>query len=176
MKISIFSFIRASIRFFMKLLGYKYKSNIKVYLIKETSMGLIYEVQLPIVGSSDVVKRVLKVVVNGEETLKTLEPSDTVNRLSPVSEGSVVAISIKDVDDAGNESFWSDELSFTAKDTIPPATPGQVGVKLLFEVADSAPEPAPAPPPPPPAPEPELELEIPAPAVEDTVPSPSHDD
>lgn len=173
MRIKITNILRSLIRFFKKLLGTVYSKEVSIKLVKETDMGLIYEVQLPIVVSSDVVKRVLKVVVDGEETLKTLEKSDTVNRLAAVKEGASVSISLKDVDDAGNESGWSDTLSFIAKDTLPPVTPGKVGAKLVLEVDDVIAEPAPAPAPPVVEPEPEPPVEV-APVVEDTLPSGTH--
>lgn len=114
-------------------------------------MGLIYEVRLPVINDSDVIFRTLKVDVDGVETIKKLYSSDTVTRLNPVKEGAKVTISVQDVDDAGNASEWSDPLSFTAKDTIPPHKPGLLSASLIDEIAD---DPAVVVPPTPPAPEP----------------------
>lgn len=132
-------------------------------------MSLVYEVQLPIVNKPGTTKRLLKVSVDGVETVKTLEPSDTINRLDPINNGSAVVINLKDVTDAGNDQ-WGYTLSFTANSSSPSTTVDQVGIKLLTELAVDAPvphvepapvvEPEPVPPPvaePEPAPEPEPE-------------------
>lgn len=145
-------------------------------------MGLIYNAFLPSISDSDVVLRKLKLVVNGEETVLSVNPSVTVLELPPIKDNSSVEISISDVDDAGNQSDYSVPLVFTALDTIVPAVPGAVNVKIVKEVADEvvvAPEPVtPAPAPvvegeatvtpvdtgideiPPPAPEPEPEVSV----------------
>ncbi len=101
-------------------------------------MGLIYEVGLASSVSPDVVKRVLKVVVDGTETLHEVVPTSDKYLLDPVKEGANVTVALKDVDDAGNSSEWA-SVSFVAKDTLPPETPGVPTVVLVEEIADPAP-------------------------------------
>jgi hypothetical protein len=107
-------------------------------LIEENTMGLIYEVGLASSVSPDVVKRVLKVVVDGTETLHEVVHTSDKYLLDPVKEGANVTVALKDVDDAGNSSEWA-SVSFVAKDTLPPETPGAPTVVLVEEVADPAP-------------------------------------
>lgn len=130
-------------------------------------MGLIYNAFLPEVVDVDVVKSVLKVSVDGVETLVDVEKGKTFVELAPVKDGALVGLSVQSVDDAGNVSDWSDVFEFTAVDTIIPVKPGMVSVKLIAEVADPAPEPEPTPEPTPePAPEPTPEVPVdPAPEV-----------
>lgn len=45
-----------------------------------------------------------------------------------------VIITLKDVDTSGNKSAPSDPLSFTATDTVPPPTPGGLGVSSIEQV------------------------------------------
>ena len=108
-------------------------------------MGLVYRLFLPGAVDSDVVNRKISIKVN--DSLSVLDISPTLGNydLPPVADNSVVEISIKDIDDAGNESGWSDPLKFTALDTIVPGTPQGLAVKLVAEVADKAPEPPEAP-------------------------------
>lgn len=130
-------------------------------------MGLIYKVFLPATVDSDVVKRTLKVVVDGKESLVELPGDCKDTLLDPITEGSNVALSLKDTDDAGNDSGWSEALVFSAVDTIIPATPGMISVKVTAEVADPVPTPEPEPAPVTPEP-PVVEVvdEVPAPAPE----------
>ena len=114
-------------------------------LIKETEMGLVYELTLPVVSTFDVVKRVIRVDVNGVVDTITLNRTDTTATLKPVPDNSVVKISVSDVDDAGNESGYGEELVFTALDTIPPARPGMPQVTLVGETPDAIATPAPEP-------------------------------
>lgn len=110
-------------------------------------MGLVYELTLPAVGTFDVVKRIVKIDVNGVIETVTLNRTDTTATLKPVAEKSVVKISVSDVDDAGNESGYGEELVFTALDTIPPARPGMPQVALVGETPDAiaTPDPEPVP-------------------------------
>ena len=135
-------------------------------------MGLTYEVHLPIVSGTDVVKRVLKIKAGNNTVEKTLEFSDTVNRLAPVNEGDSVEITLLNVDSAG-EQTTVDTISFTANGNYPEQG-GKIGVSLLNRTAavvevsvpeTPAPEPPPVAPKAPAAPEP--------PVVEDTLPSAS---
>lgn len=101
-------------------------------------MGLIYEVGLASSVSPDVVKRVLNVTVDGVESVTEVDTAATKFLLDPVKEGANVTVALKDVDDAGNSSEWA-SVSFVAKDTLPPETPGAPTVTLVEEVADPAP-------------------------------------
>ena len=121
-------------------------------------MALVYKVFLP-TCDPDAVSRVLKVEVDGNSSLVTIPPTLSSYELYPVKEGSSVSLSIRDTDNVGNKSEWSDVLSFTAINTIIPSTPGKVSVKLTGKVADVVE-------PPPPAPEPEPVLE--EPPIEET--------
>lgn len=107
-------------------------------LIEESTMGLIYEVGLASSVSPDVVKRVLSVTVDGTESVTEVDTAATKFLLDPVKEGANVTVALKDVDDAGNSSEWA-SVSFVAKDTLPPETPGAPTVVLVDEVADPAP-------------------------------------
>lgn len=108
-------------------------------------MGLVYELTLPVVNSSDVIKRIVKIDVNGVVDTITLNRTDTTATLKPIADNSIVKISVSDVDDAGNESGFGEELVFTALDTIPPAKPGAPNVKLVAEVSDKIEPPQPEP-------------------------------
>lgn len=101
-----------------------------VYLTRESSMGLVYKLTLPPPGAPDVVKRTLRVTVNGDT-----HPDQEVNDSTELTfqDNDAVSLSIQDTDDAGNVSPWSEPYTFTAKDTIAPGQPGQVSVNLLRE-------------------------------------------
>jgi hypothetical protein len=114
-------------------------------LIKESKMGLIYRAFLPPVQAVDVVTRLIKYKVNQVDTILEASTSDSYFDLPPVKEGDTCLLSIKDIDDAGNESEWSAEVAFTAKDTLVPGTPEGLSVKLSREVADVQVDPAPEP-------------------------------
>lgn len=99
-------------------------------------MGLVYNAFLPAPVDSDVVTRKLKIVVDGVTAVLTVNPQTTVYELPPVKDGASVELSICDIDDAGNESGYNEPLKFTAVDTIVPAVPGAVNVKIVKEVPD----------------------------------------
>ena len=98
-------------------------------------MGLIYEIGLASSVSTDVVKRVLKVTVDGKESEVEVAAGTEKVLLDPVKYGADVTVALKDVDDAGNSSEWA-TVSFVAKDTLPPSTPGAPTVTLVQEVED----------------------------------------
>lgn len=108
----------------------------KVEIYKETHMGLVYNAILPEVLDSDVVKKTVKVVVDGDVKLIDVAKDVFTVELPPVKDNAVVSVSVAHVDDAGNASDFGQELTFTAVDTIIPAVPGLVSVKLIAEVAD----------------------------------------
>lgn len=116
----------------------KNRRTLTYSLIRESTMGLIYEVGLASSVSPDVVKRVLNVTVDGVESVTEVDTAATKFLLDPVKEGANVTVALKDVDDAGNSSEWA-SVSFVAKDTLPPETPGAPTVTLVEEVADPAP-------------------------------------
>jgi hypothetical protein len=116
----------------------KNRRTLTYSLIKESTMGLIYEVGLASSVSPDVVKRVLSVTVDGTESVTEVDTTATKFLLNPVKEGANVTVALKDVDDAGNSSEWA-SVSFVAKDTLPPETPGAPTVVLVEEIADPAP-------------------------------------
>jgi hypothetical protein len=116
----------------------KNRRTLTYSLIKESTMGLIYEVGLASSVSPDVVKRVLKVTVDGAEVVTEVDTAATKYVLAPVKEGANITVALQDVDDAGNSSEWA-TVSFVAKDTLPPETPGAPTVTLVEEVADPAP-------------------------------------
>lgn len=116
----------------------KNRRTLTYSLIRESTMGLIYEVGLASSVSPDVVKRVLNVTVDGVESVTEVDTAATKFLLDPVKEGANVTVALKDVDDAGNSSEWA-SVSFVAKDTLPPETPGAPTVVLVEEVADPAP-------------------------------------
>lgn len=101
-------------------------------------MGLIYEVGLSGSSSPDVVKRLLKVSVDGLETVAEVDTISTKFQLAPIKDDANVTVSIKDVDDAGNESDWA-SVSFVAKDTLPPDAPGAPSITLVREIPDDKP-------------------------------------
>ncbi len=101
-------------------------------------MGLIYAVNLDKPKSTDVIKRVLKLEVDGVETITELAISAKPKQhlLDPVKDGAEVTVSVQDIDDAGNASEWW-TTRFVAKDTLPPEAPGGITVTLVQEVDDA---------------------------------------
>lgn len=104
-------------------------------------MGLVYNAFLPEVLDGDVVKKTVKVVVDGDVKLIDVATDVFTVELPPVKDNANVSVSVAYTDDAGNMSDFGQELTFVALDTIVPATPGLVSVKLVAEVADPVVEP-----------------------------------
>lgn len=117
-------------------------------------MGLLYRAFLPEVVDGDVVSREVGLSVDGVLSILRVPPTDKFVDLPAITEGATVAVKLRDTDDAENVSEWSEEVIFTAKDTIPPNKPGAPSMKLLGEVADSIPPPVEPEPEPTPEPEP----------------------
>ena len=113
----------------------------KVVIYKETQMGLVYNAILPEVLDGDVVKKTVRVIVDGDVKLIDIAKDVFTVELPPVKDNAVVSVAVSHTDDAGNTSDFGQELVFTAVDTIIPAVPGLVAVKLIAEVADPAVEP-----------------------------------
>lgn len=131
------------------------KRKIRAYLIKEREMGLVYRVYLGELGASDVVSREVSFTVDGASSSVTVPANTAFVDMPPVNEGVVIAISVRDTDDAGNFSVWSEPYTFSTRDTLAPKMPGAVRLELIDEVANPAPSPAPDPEPTPtPDPEP----------------------
>ena len=99
-------------------------------------MGLVYKAFLQPPVDTDVVKRELDLNVNGASQIISLEGSAVEAVLPAVPDNAVVQLRIRDTDDAGNISEWSDTREFVAVDTIIPTKPGEINVKLVAEVAD----------------------------------------
>ena len=94
---------------------------------------LVYNVFLPEVVDKDIVSQEVKVVVDGVEQVSTYDVSTKVFEIQ-VQEQKNVAISVRHVDDAGNKNDWSNELTFTAIDTIISPVEGAPSVKLIAEI------------------------------------------
>jgi hypothetical protein len=96
-------------------------------------MALVYSVSAGTTVDADVTGRELTVVVNGE-VLSTIELAGSATDLGEikVEQNANVALSLVDIDDAGNRSQAA-VLDFVATDTIPPAQPGSFGVTLARE-------------------------------------------
>lgn len=90
---------------------------------------LHYKLTLPPATASDVTKWELEATVNGTATTSDVTDGMTLDYNS----GDVVSLKLREYDDVGNVSEWSDPLDFTAADTIPPSKPGQPAVQLVGE-------------------------------------------
>jgi hypothetical protein len=126
---------------YLAIRKYLVRSKLSITLIKETDMGLVYALTLPVSSTPDVEKRVVKTSVNGVERYITIGSTDTRVILQPVPEGASISIVLQDIDNAGNCSEWSDALEFISKDTLPPSKPGQPTIVLASEVPDAEPAP-----------------------------------
>jgi len=94
---------------------------------------LTYSVSAVAPVDADVVTRELSVVVNGVERPVVTYAGSAVDLGSvDVPQDAEVVLRLVDVDDAGNRSE-AVELTFVAVDTLPPATPGALGVSLVGE-------------------------------------------
>jgi len=103
---------------------------------------LTYALSAAPVAEGDVVSRELSVVINGLEQPVVSFPGYAVDLGTvDVPQDSEVVLRLVDVDDAGNRSEPA-EVAFTAADTLPPSTPGGIGVSLVGEkhVSDVVPE------------------------------------
>lgn len=94
---------------------------------------LSYTVTAALPVDADVVSRMLTIMVNGEDMGTVDVPVDS-TELSVFSapQDAEVALTLVDVDDAGNKSEPA-VYSFVATDTIAPAQPGGLGVTLTGE-------------------------------------------
>lgn len=96
--------------------------------------SLTYSISAGPVVDSDVVKRLLTIVVDGVDQGTSELPADAADKLSvfSVDQGATVVLTLVDVDDAGNESAPA-VVEFVAADTLPPAQPNGLGVTLVGE-------------------------------------------
>jgi hypothetical protein len=114
--------------------------GLEVVLFKGETMAnvLTYRVSVTAPVDGDVVSRELTVTVNGVE-LTVVHAVGNATDLGSVDvpQDSRVALSLVDVDDAGNRSAPA-TVEFTAVDTLAPAQPGGFNVTLVGEtvVAD----------------------------------------
>lgn len=102
--------------------------------------SLTYTIVAAPVVDGDVVKRLLTLVINGEEQ-GTAEFPASATELSVVTvpQDANVVLTLVDVDDAGNKSVPA-VVEFVAADTIAPAQPGAITVTLVGENTDAADE------------------------------------
>lgn len=97
---------------------------------KSILIMLHYKLHLPEVPDKDVTKWELETTLNGGN------PSQAeVAEGAPLdfNQGDQVTLRLRDYDDANNASEWSDPLTFTATDTLPPSKPGQPTLELVSE-------------------------------------------
>jgi hypothetical protein len=106
-------------------------------LVREEENMLVYDVPFPPTQDPDVMTRRLSTSVDGTVTDQDYA-GDALKGQIKVPAGSAIIVSLRDIDDAvpPNESKPSDPYSFIAKDTLPPATPGQLSVELISEEED----------------------------------------
>jgi hypothetical protein len=106
---------------------------LSITLIQEDSDVLIYQINLPQPGATDVVKR--------ELTIATPDQPDSVMELAPdllAVEGqkgpqdAKIKLTLVDIDDAGNRSEPRIQ-EFTLTDTIAPPEPGEIGIAVTGE-------------------------------------------
>lgn len=100
---------------------------------------LTYEATLPAIpGGTDIDEQSLVVTVDGTARDPQLLGQDATTATFEVPQGSSVDLSLKYIDDAGNESAPRTQ-SFVAIDTIPPEAPGVFGeIRLIGEREDGA--------------------------------------
>jgi hypothetical protein len=98
-------------------------------LIRENADMLIYSLTLPAATAVDVTAWQLSETVEGVETIKAATAAMELG----YTDGAVVSLKVRAIDDAGNASEWSPSLDFTANDTIAPPASGAPGVVLLRE-------------------------------------------
>jgi hypothetical protein len=111
-----------------------YKPGLVIPILKDGDKDMLkFYLALPTKGSADVVSRELTVAVAGAEpVVYTLGGDEVASAEFVGSDNDVVVGSLVDVDDAGNKSQPS-TFEFTLLDTIPPVTPGAVGLVVTGE-------------------------------------------
>lgn len=86
----------------------------------------------PVAADADVAIQRFSYKVDNNDNPPQDFPLGTTRTTVECPQDSNVVLSMKHVDDAGNESLAS-ELAFTATDTLPPAKPGEFSVTLESE-------------------------------------------
>ena len=100
-----------------------------------TIMALKYKIGLPPAGASDVsIRKVSKTINAGPTEVVELAGNASEFELT-VERDAAVAIQLVDVDGSGNASQPGPVFAFTAVDTIPPPTPGEMSI-LSVEQTD----------------------------------------
>ncbi len=106
--------------------------SIRVTSEGENGMSLNFTVLLPPAGAADVVKRELTVAIGtGDPVPKELTTETEVGGFSG-NDNDAVAVSLVDVDDAGNRSEARNQ-TFTLTDTIAPPMPDSIGLRVDSE-------------------------------------------
>lgn len=107
---------------------------VTISIISEDGEMLQFVLNLPAPGAPDVVARELTVAIgtNASVTFNLL-PSEEVSEGMSGADNDPVAGTLVDIDDAGNRSEPR-SFAFVLTDTIPPPTPGDVGITVTGEV------------------------------------------
>src|SRR5262245_48303923 len=101
--------------------------------VKEATV-LRYTISMPAKPSiGDLANREVTISLNNVPTIRTLHPDDTSFQFD-TDDGVNVSIVLVDIDTSGNRSAPSAPLAFTAEDTIPPPTPGALGVSNVEQI------------------------------------------
>jgi len=102
-------------------------------ITRKVSRMLQFKLVLPAPTVSDVVSRELSVKVGeAEAVVKTVDAVTTEVDGFEGADNAAVAVSLIDVDDAGNRSP-AREQTFTLADTIAPPQPGEIGLAVVSE-------------------------------------------
>lgn len=110
------------------------KPGIVVPLLKDGENDMLkFYLALPEKSAPDVVGRELTVsIAGGEPVVYSLAGDALQSEFFSGADNDIVTGTLVDIDDAGNKSQPS-EFSFALLDTIPPATPGAVGLVITDE-------------------------------------------
>lgn len=126
-------FLTEEIRILNKLIGLRTPGLVWLKVVREESEMLFFVLTLPPKSAPDVVSRELTVKV-GEAEPQTLSPG--VEDLESVelsgADNESVTGSLVDIDNAGNRSE-ARAFEFVLTDTIAPAQPAEVGVRVTRE-------------------------------------------
>ncbi len=112
-------------------------------LVRRSEMAVEFQVtgMLPPANPGDgVVSRELTVTVNAVPSVALL-PFGTAQHDLWAKEGDVVSMTLVDIDQAGNRSQPSASASIVVSDTIPPGTPGVIGVSITAQREETVPTP-----------------------------------
>lgn len=93
-----------------------------------TIMALKYTINLPAPGASDVAIRKVSKTIGSDPTTVTELGAGVLQFVFEVARDAAVALQLTDVDGSGNASQPGPVFAFTATDTVPPPTPGEMSV------------------------------------------------